>query len=103
MERLYKKGKRKRPAKRIEILDFLDDGELRSRYAVKRQRLLGSRLVEAEREGEGIASRIRNAKKLADCRNVGFANSSRAINSAMERSALLLGGSSSGRGSSPSS
>ena len=35
--------------------------------------LLRARLVETEREREGIAARIRDAEELADRRHVGFA------------------------------
>src|SRR5207247_734766 len=57
----------------LEIGLGLDEDERGGRNAVEAEDFLGARFVEAEREREGIASRVRDVEELADRRHVGLA------------------------------
>ena len=70
MDRLHDHGQPRDP---VEPSPSGRDGELRGRDAVVGEDLLGAALVQTDRQGEGIASRVGHAPELAEGRHVGLA------------------------------
>ena len=70
VDRLHDDGQ---PGDPVERLASGRDGELRGRDAVVGEDLLGAALVQTDRQGQGIASRVGHAPELAEGRHVGLA------------------------------
>ena len=70
VDRLHDHGQPRDP---VEPSPSGRDGELRGRDAVVGEDLLGAALVQTDRQGEGIASRVGHAPELAEGRHVGLA------------------------------